>query len=72
MLVDGEYAKVEGTGSGFVWDKFGHIVGTPFLSSLLTLFLIAFCSKYMHDSSFGLLIIHSVSNLMTLLTQSEK
>lgn len=26
MLVDGEYAKVEGTGSGFVWDKFGHIV----------------------------------------------
>ncbi|GAY34098.1 hypothetical protein CUMW_009680 [Citrus unshiu] len=26
MLVDGEYAKVEGTGSGFVWDMFGHIV----------------------------------------------
>ena len=22
-------AKVEGTGSGFVWDKAGHIVRTP-------------------------------------------
>nr|GEZ47650.1 protease Do-like 5, chloroplastic [Tanacetum cinerariifolium] len=26
MMVDGETAKVEGTGSGFIWDKFGHIV----------------------------------------------
>ncbi|KAK7331386.1 hypothetical protein VNO77_25609 [Canavalia gladiata] len=26
MLNDDEDAKVEGTGSGFVWDKFGHIV----------------------------------------------
>ncbi|KAI5670952.1 hypothetical protein M9H77_11316 [Catharanthus roseus] len=25
-LVDVENAKVEGTGSGFIWDKFGHIV----------------------------------------------
>ena len=26
-------AEVEGTGSGFIWDKFGHIVGfnLPFL-----------------------------------------
>lgn len=26
-MVDDEKAKVEGTGSGFIWDKFGHIVG---------------------------------------------
>lgn len=26
MLNDDEDAKVEGTGSGFIWDKFGHIV----------------------------------------------
>ncbi|KAI5447534.1 variant 2 [Lathyrus oleraceus] len=26
VLDDDEDAKVEGTGSGFVWDKFGHIV----------------------------------------------
>ncbi|XAR59353.1 HtrA2 peptidase [Bertholletia excelsa] len=26
MLVDDENAIVEGTGSGFIWDKFGHIV----------------------------------------------
>ncbi|KAB1222607.1 Protease Do-like 5, chloroplastic [Morella rubra] len=25
-LIEGENAKVEGTGSGFIWDKFGHIV----------------------------------------------
>lgn len=25
--IDDEIAKVEGTGSGFIWDKFGHIVG---------------------------------------------
>lgn len=24
---DEENAKIEGTGSGFVWDKLGHIVG---------------------------------------------
>ena len=28
-LAEDEDAKVEGTGSGFIWDKFGHIVGTP-------------------------------------------
>ncbi|XP_052179680.1 protease Do-like 5, chloroplastic [Diospyros lotus] len=26
MLVEDENVKVEGTGSGFIWDKFGHIV----------------------------------------------
>ncbi|MFS7931546.1 putative peptidase Do [Helianthus anomalus] len=26
VMVDDEKAKVEGTGSGFIWDKFGHIV----------------------------------------------
>ncbi|XP_076897386.1 protease Do-like 5, chloroplastic [Bidens hawaiensis] len=26
VTVDNEKAKVEGTGSGFIWDKFGHIV----------------------------------------------
>ncbi|XP_055820113.1 protease Do-like 5, chloroplastic [Solanum dulcamara] len=26
VLADDENAKVEGTGSGFIWDKFGHIV----------------------------------------------
>ncbi|XP_010275872.1 PREDICTED: protease Do-like 5, chloroplastic isoform X1 [Nelumbo nucifera] len=26
MLTEDENAKVEGTGSGFIWDKFGHIV----------------------------------------------
>lgn len=26
MLDEDEDAKVEGTGSGFIWDKFGHIV----------------------------------------------
>lgn len=26
VMVDGVKAKVEGTGSGFIWDKFGHIV----------------------------------------------
>lgn len=26
MLNDDEDAKVEGTGSDFIWDKFGHIV----------------------------------------------
>lgn len=25
-LIEDENAKVEGTGSGFIWDKFGHIV----------------------------------------------
>ncbi|XP_059596208.1 protease Do-like 5, chloroplastic isoform X1 [Vitis vinifera] len=30
MLNDNENTKVEGTGSGFIWDKFGHIVGIPF------------------------------------------
>lgn len=29
---DEENAKIEGTGSGFVWDKLGHIVGKTFLS----------------------------------------
>lgn len=33
LLADGSNAKVEGTGSGFLWDKFGHIVGTFVLSS---------------------------------------
>ncbi|KAJ6770081.1 PROTEASE DO-LIKE 5 CHLOROPLASTIC ISOFORM X1 [Salix purpurea] len=26
MFTEDENAKVEGTGSGFIWDKFGHIV----------------------------------------------
>ncbi|KAK1368980.1 Protease Do-like 5, chloroplastic [Heracleum sosnowskyi] len=26
VMIDDELAKVEGTGSGFIWDKFGHIV----------------------------------------------
>ncbi|XP_057466468.1 protease Do-like 5, chloroplastic isoform X2 [Actinidia eriantha] len=26
MLIEDENVKVEGTGSGFIWDKFGHIV----------------------------------------------
>jgi S1-C subfamily serine protease len=26
VLDEDEDAKVEGTGSGFIWDKFGHIV----------------------------------------------
>jgi len=26
VLNEDEDAKVEGTGSGFIWDKFGHIV----------------------------------------------
>uniref|UniRef100_A0A2P2KH34 Uncharacterized protein MANES_17G072000 n=1 Tax=Rhizophora mucronata TaxID=61149 RepID=A0A2P2KH34_RHIMU len=26
MLTEDENAKVEGTGSGFIWDRFGHIV----------------------------------------------
>lgn len=26
VLADDDNAKVEGTGSGFIWDKFGHIV----------------------------------------------
>ncbi|KAK9055971.1 hypothetical protein SSX86_027058 [Deinandra increscens subsp. villosa] len=26
VIVDDEKAKIEGTGSGFIWDKFGHIV----------------------------------------------
>ncbi|XP_076905631.1 protease Do-like 5, chloroplastic [Bidens hawaiensis] len=26
VMVDNDKAKVEGTGSGFIWDKFGHIV----------------------------------------------
>ncbi|KAD3068878.1 hypothetical protein E3N88_36758 [Mikania micrantha] len=26
VMVDDEKARVEGTGSGFIWDKFGHIV----------------------------------------------
>lgn len=28
-LIEDENAKVEGTGSGFIWDKFGHIVSIP-------------------------------------------
>lgn len=28
MLDEDEDAKVEGTGSGFIWDQFGHIVRT--------------------------------------------
>lgn len=31
MLIEDENVKVEGTGSGFIWDKFGHIVGIPSL-----------------------------------------
>lgn len=27
MPIEDKDAKVEGTGSGFIWDKFGHIVG---------------------------------------------
>lgn len=31
-LAEDEDAKVEGTGSGFIWDKFGHIVSNfPFV-----------------------------------------
>ena len=30
LLTDETSAKVEGTGSGFLWDKFGHIVGFSF------------------------------------------
>lgn len=26
VLADDDNAKVEGTGSGFIWDEFGHIV----------------------------------------------
>lgn len=26
MLIEDDNVKVKGTGSGFVWDKFGHIV----------------------------------------------
>lgn len=33
VMVDDEKAKVEGTGSGFIWDTFGHIVGYLFLFS---------------------------------------
>lgn len=36
VMVDDENAKVEGTGSGFIWDKFGHIVG---YFSLLSYFI---------------------------------
>lgn len=32
-LIEDENAKVDGTGSGFIWDNFGHIVSTPFLCS---------------------------------------
>lgn len=32
-MVDDQKAKVEGTGSGFIWDKFGHIVGYRSLST---------------------------------------
>lgn len=28
MLTGDDDAKLEGTGSGFIWDKFGHIVRT--------------------------------------------
>ena len=30
MLNEDENTKVKGTGSGFIWDKFGHIVSIPF------------------------------------------
>jgi hypothetical protein len=30
VLDEDEDAKVEGTGSGFIWDKFGHIVRTKY------------------------------------------
>lgn len=29
-VAEDENAKVKGTGSGFIWDKFGHIVGSYF------------------------------------------
>lgn len=29
-VADDEDAKVKGTGSGFIWDKFGHIVSISF------------------------------------------
>lgn len=32
ILNEDEDAKVEGTGSGFIWDKFGHIVSTSCIS----------------------------------------
>lgn len=47
-----ENVKVEGTGSGFVWDKFGHIVSTPFLS-LITLYML----YEMNESTFRDIII---------------
>ncbi|CAO2823396.1 unnamed protein product [Amaranthus hypochondriacus] len=40
---DESNAKVEGTGSGFLWDKFGHIVGVDFFSQLNKLALQLFC-----------------------------
>lgn len=30
VLADDQNAKVQGTGSGFIWDKFGHIVRSHF------------------------------------------
>jgi hypothetical protein len=35
-------AKVEGTGSGFIWDKYGHIVRFNSSNSFFFLFVIAF------------------------------
>lgn len=32
MLSQDKNAKVEGTGSGFIWDKFGHIVRSTIFS----------------------------------------
>lgn len=46
-LVDVENAKVEGTGSGFIWDKFGHIVGYYHSCSFIYLFIYYFSPMVM-------------------------
>ena len=35
MVREDNSAKVEGTGSGFIWDKFGHIVSLTIFSLYL-------------------------------------
>lgn len=42
MLIEDENVKVEGTGSGFIWDKFGHIVGI-----LSLVYSFALCYEYL-------------------------
>jgi len=52
MLDEDENAKVEGTGSGFIWDKFGHIVRKNKLEEELVCLspLIRFCLLYLFYS----------------------